>query len=91
MQIRIKSFQTGKEYIVTEEVLNYYDNHPLPVVGMSREFLKYIMELARSTRGMSWREFQRLSDEIADDAINIYNANRYRNKRKRYSEFKGGY
>ena len=91
MNVRIKSFQTGKSYIVTEEVLDYYDSHPLPVVGMSRDFLRYIMGLARSTSGMDRREYQRLSEEIVDDAMNIYNANRKRNKRKRFNQPRGGY
>jgi len=83
MEVRIISNHSGKEYIVTRELVDYYDTHRVPVVGISREFLSYLMDLARSTRDMSRREYLRLKEEIVSDAVNIYQANRRRNKRRR--------
>mgnify|MGYP000862624243 CR=1 FL=1 len=83
MEVRIISNHSGKEYIVTRELVDYYDTHRVPVVGISREFLSYLMDLARSTRDMSRREYIRLKEEIVSDAVNIYQANRRRNKRRR--------
>lgn len=77
----IRSLETGRDFVVTREVVDYYRSRDLPVVGISREFLRYIMGLARSTRGMSRGEYARFEDEVIEDAVNIYHANRNRNKR----------
>jgi hypothetical protein len=96
-KVTITSLETGRDFIVTKEVVDYYNSRDLPVIGMSREFLHYIMGLAKSAHGMSRREYARFEDEIIEDAINIYHANRNRNKRQytgRYSprgERRGNY
>ena len=83
MSINVVSDQTGVTHKLSRGVYNYFNTHPVPVVGFRTEFLRFIMRLARNSHSMSDRDYAALEEEILDDSMNIFHANKNRNRRNR--------
>lgn len=81
--MKVVSTQTGVVHNLSRGVCSYMSTHPAPVVGVRREFLRYMMRIARNSKGMSDIDYLAMEEELLDDVINIYHANKNRNQRNK--------